>query len=352
MKAFHILTLLNVLISVLLFIGFLSINFELSEKEQLNYSLLQNAKDELISMHQDLVNKPRLNELSLSEAQYESLLQEIENRDLYNRKILNEKSTKSEANKLNKKLESVDFKASDFSQVIKDTLPAVVKITVKIPVEFKEIFEEQKQEAENTLKQKGFKLDDSNKSEESILPVIGSGAIINSNGLIITNKHVANAEEEICNDEFAQEFFTCVGLATIEVISGDGKQSSATISKLSDKYDIALLKTNLKGKALSLSKSDINTGTEIVILGNPQDIDFSATKGIISGINRDLGDGLDNFWLQTDAPINEGNSGGPLINKNGEIVGIATLKLGGLFNPAEGLGFAIPSRIIREELFS
>src|SRR3989344_6450364 len=106
-------------------------------------------------MHQDLVNKPRLNELSLSEAQYESLLQEIENRDLYNRKILNEKSTKSEANKLNKKLESVDFKASDFSQVIKDTLPAVVKITVKIPVEFKEIFEEQKQEAENTLKQKG-----------------------------------------------------------------------------------------------------------------------------------------------------------------------------------------------------
>ena len=66
MKAFHILTLLNVLISVLLFIGFLSINFELSEKEQLNYSLLQNAKDELISMHQDLVNKPKLNELSLS----------------------------------------------------------------------------------------------------------------------------------------------------------------------------------------------------------------------------------------------------------------------------------------------
>ena len=143
--------------------------------------------------------------------------------------------------------------------------------------------------------------------------------------------------------------FVCTGNAEIKVLTSDGKTANANILKLSDNFDLALIETDLvKTSKLNFADSKkITQGQAIIVIGNPFDLKFSVSEGIISYINRDIGDGLGNFWLQTDAAINPGNSGGPLLNKNGEIVGIATLSVPSFF--VQGLGFAIPADVVKKE---
>jgi S1-C subfamily serine protease len=153
----------------------------------------------------------------------------------------------------------------------------------------------------------------------------GSGAFITENQ-IVTNYHVIN------------------GASIIKVLTYDDEQLGAVIIGVNKKVDIAVLQLvdNLTYRSLELGNSDqVKVGEAVVALGNPFGFDFTATQGIISA-KRTAESGLE--YLQMDVPINPGNSGGPVIDSQGEIIGLANFIIQG----SEGLGFAIPSNDVRD----
>ncbi len=158
---------------------------------------------------------------------------------------------------------------------------------------------------------------------------LGSGFVIDSkNGYVITNHHVVNQATEVV------------------VILNDKSEFPARIIGSDAKLDLALLKMKPKKNAQWVSlptgnSEKIRIGETVVAVGNPFGLQHTVTKGIISAKHRTIGIGpFDNF-LQTDASINPGNSGGPLINENGEVVGVNTV-IYSKTGQSGGLGFAIP----------
>lgn len=161
------------------------------------------------------------------------------------------------------------------------------------------------------------------KSESS-----GSGIIIDSNGHIVTNYHVIS------------------GATTVKVKLTSGNEYDATLVGGDEKTDIAVIKINAKEElhVAKLGDSDaVEVGELAVAIGNPlaSELFGTVTAGVISGVNRTMTVGQrDMNLIQTDAAISPGNSGGALINKYGEVIGINSVKL--VDDAAEGLGFAIP----------
>ncbi|MDA8412974.1 MAG: DegQ family serine endoprotease [Desulfobacteraceae bacterium] len=152
---------------------------------------------------------------------------------------------------------------------------------------------------------------------------LGSGVIISADGDIITNNHVVADADEI----------------TVKL--SDHHEYKAKILGTDDKLDIAVLKIDPKGKLpfASLGDSDeMRIGEWVMAIGNPFGLERTVTAGIISAKGRVIGSGPYDDFLQTDASINPGNSGGPLINGNGEVIGINTA----IIASGQGIGFAIP----------
>jgi serine protease Do len=171
-----------------------------------------------------------------------------------------------------------------------------------------------------------------NGQEEGLQSGVGTGIIIDEDGYILTNSHVVS-------DGTAQ---------TITVGLSDGRELSGKVLWNDKSIDLAIVKIEATGlTAAELGDSDdINIGSYAVAIGNPLGLDFerSVTAGVISGLNRTITvtDGqtettMDNL-IQTDAAINAGNSGGPLLNAKGQVIGINSAKA----QNGEGLGFAIP----------
>ncbi|MBI3051967.1 trypsin-like peptidase domain-containing protein [Candidatus Woesearchaeota archaeon] len=291
---------------------------------------------------------PDINELRLR--QLEAQLQDQEllmiSRTSRQKKSIDE--ARKSAKELRRELSDVRGMASDLSSSVDSSMAGVVRIDIEIPIQYTDpwwtFFDTAK--VKDALAKKGYKLSHAS-ADFDVIPVTGSGAFVGS-GKVLTNRHVANAQEEICNDEFLKWLigFNCTGEpATIRVTGSDGRSASGSVSRLSSRYDLALMDTPLAGHKLRLGDSNsLKAGQQVVALGSPEGLDFSATQGIVSATRRDLNDGLGRFWIQTDAPINFGNSGGPLVDRNGEIVGIVTQKLGD-----EGLGFAVPSNAAKSE---
>lgn len=160
---------------------------------------------------------------------------------------------------------------------------------------------------------------------------VGSGVIIDAKGYILTNSHVVGDG----------------GASSISVFLGEGKTVEAKLLWNDRAMDLAVIKIDAPGLvAAELGDSDkLEIGERAIAIGNPLGLAFnrSVTAGFISGINRTIetseGNVVDNL-IQTDAAINRGNSGGPLLNAKGQVIGINTIKIGG--NSAESLGFAIP----------
>ncbi len=157
---------------------------------------------------------------------------------------------------------------------------------------------------------------------------LGSGFIISEEGIIVTNNHVIEGADEIT------------------VILSDETEYTAELLGRDPKADIAVLKIDPKNKkliGLEWGDSDVmRVGDWTIAIGNPLGLGGTVTAGIVSAISRDLGSGPYVKFLQTDASINRGNSGGPLFNLNGKVIGINTAivsQTGGSI----GLGFAIPS---------
>lgn len=339
MNTLKILSFMNTAISIILLLTFVFTNFQIAEQELNNNFMFEQLRSELTQAKSAFAESQR--------TQQNTLFQEIDNKELFYLNQINNKNFNTEEKKINKKLEELKLETADFSETIKDSMHSIVKITVRVFGKYQDWpVEDAKEEIKESFKQKGLIIQEDVEEDMTSITITGSGAFVR-NGIIVTNRHVADAQKEICEDSFVEQFFVCSPEeAEIEITNIKGETSEGSILDLSSQYDLAFLKTYLRGSSLSLS-SEVNTGDEVVALGNPLGIEFTATKGMVSAVNRDLNDGLGKFWLQTDTPINPGNSGGPLVNKEGEVVGIVTQKEG-LFS--EGLGFAIPARVVKEEL--
>jgi len=154
----------------------------------------------------------------------------------------------------------------------------------------------------------------------------GTGFIINEEGYIVTNAHVLSGGNKVY------------------ALTYDEKVKEAAFIGYDAELDIALLKINGSYSKLRLADSDdISIGEKVIAIGNPLGLQFSVSQGIVSGTHRQGSNGLD-AYIQTDAALNPGNSGGPLINKAGRVIGINNFKIGG----GESLGFALESNYIRD----
>ena len=155
-----------------------------------------------------------------------------------------------------------------------------------------------------------------------------TGFIVYNEGFIVTNHHVIS------------------GATKIRIVTYNNDVLDAQLIGSDEIRDIALLKIFGSGyDELNLADSDeLQVGRKVIAIGNPLGLSFTVTEGIISALDREGPNGLKEY-IQTDVSLNPGNSGGPLIDTNGEVVGINNFKVGG---GAEGLGFALESNSIKE----
>ena len=158
----------------------------------------------------------------------------------------------------------------------------------------------------------------------------GSGVIVTDDGHVVTNEHVIR------------------GASRVKIISLDNNVYSAKVVGIDAITDIALLKSDFKGKDISFSDSSaVKIGDVVLAIGNPFGVGQTLTKGIISRTNSGhiTENPLDEF-LQSDAAINPGNSGGAMVNIKCDLIGINTMNLS-LGGGSDGIGLAVPSNLVR-----
>lgn len=208
--------------------------------------------------------------------------------------------------------------ANSVSSIVKAASPAIVKIETKV-----------KQTNNGQNRRNAFQ--QGTQSGDTIENGIGSGFIFDSNGYILTNQHVIDGADEIS-------------------VYVQGYDTPFTAKLLGSSYDLDLAVLQIQGDkafpALKIGSSDnTQVGDWLVAIGNPYDFDYSVTTGVLSAKERTISiddtEGTRNYkhLLQTDTAINPGNSGGPLLNLNGEVIGINTA----VNSEAQGIGFAIPA---------
>lgn len=200
-----------------------------------------------------------------------------------------ERQSNIELERVKRDIDTVSVSAGDFSNIIQKVLPSVVSV----------------------LTDKGQ----------------GSGAFISDDGYVVTNYHVIQNANKLRIYTYDKETF-------------DANLIGTDIS-----LDIAVLKINATYTPLEFDDSnEVKVGEKVIALGNPGGLDFTVTEGIVSATGRKISsNGIG--YLQIDVALNPGNSGGPLVNSRGKIIGINNLKLGGDF---EALGFAIPSNVVND----
>jgi len=224
----------------------------------------------------------------------------------------------------------VDGMRTSYADVVEKTSPAVVRIEA-----------DHKQKASEMQKSpfgdddffKQFGLPQMNQRPQ-VERGLGSGVIVDANGTILTNYHVVE------------------GADTITVAMSDNKTYEAKVIGTDQLSDLAIIKVEATGLPfLSLGDSDkVRVGDIVLAIGNPLGIGQTVTAGIISAKGRRTGlsDGSFEDFLQTDAPINRGNSGGALVNLQGELIGINSQILsGGPSGGSIGIGFSIPSNMAK-----
>ncbi len=217
-----------------------------------------------------------------------------------------------------------------FAPVVKMVAPAVVNIYTKKVV---------KQQALSPFFDdpffKQFFGDQFNfgRSRERIQNALGSGVIVQPDGLVVTNNHVIDGADEI------------------RVVLNDGREFPAKVVSQEEQLDVALVRIDTKGAKLPTltfrDSDDLEVGDLVLAIGDPFGVGQTVTSGIVSGLARTR-TGINDFgfFIQTDAAINPGNSGGALVTTDGKLVGINTAiysQSGG----SVGIGFAIPANIVR-----
>ena len=164
------------------------------------------------------------------------------------------------------------------------------------------------------------------------IEIRGSGFLISSDGYVVTNNHMVN------------------GATKVIVTLDDGTTLQAKVVGRDSKTDLALLKlkTSRKLPFIELGESkDVQPGEWVIAVGNPYGLGGTVTAGIVSARGRDINEGPYDNFIQVDAPINRGNSGGPLITQDGKVIGVNTVILSPSGGGSIGIGFAIPSDTVR-----
>lgn len=217
-----------------------------------------------------------------------------------------------------------------FADLAERLMPAVVNISISATVEqqrsfgpgrppfddfFEEFFNQQRRGAPQSRK----------------VSSLGSGFVIDPSGIIITNNHVVEEADEIT------------------VNFSDGSKLPAEILGRDPKTDLAVLKVKSKRKLPFVPMGDSDkarVGDWVIAIGNPFGLGGSLSAGVISAINRDINAGPYDSFIQTDAAINRGNSGGPLFNLKGEVIGVNSA----IISPSGGsvgIGFSIPANLAK-----
>ncbi len=276
--------------------GFYIIDKRISELNQNLATFKKSTSENLNSLDTKIVQSEKSlsekisNEVSTLNIDVDSLRKDTEKSTKALEDVIKEVEQQSniELEKVKKDIKSVSVSAGDFSQIVEDVLPSVVSI----------------------ITDRGM----------------GSGVFIADNGYVVTNSHVIDSA------------------GYVRIYTYDKKIYNAVLVGSDDSSDIAVLKINASYAPLQFDNSEeIKVGGKVIALGNPKGLDFTVTEGIVSAVNRKVGNSPIGY-IQIDVPLNPGNSGGPLVNTQGKIIGINNLKLGGL----ESLGFAIPSNTVKD----
>lgn len=219
-----------------------------------------------------------------------------------------------------------------FAAVAKELSPTVVNIRTTKNLANKEIYKRFDSPGDDRFDEFFRKFFNNNPEQDLKQRSLGSGFIISKDGYILTNNHVISGADEIL-----------ISLA-------DSEEFKARLVGSDEKTDIALIKIDTKGKDLPvavLGDSDtLDIGEWVIAIGNPFGFGHTLTQGIVSAKSRVIGAGPYDNFIQTDAAINPGNSGGPLINMQGQVVGINTA----IVSSGQGIGFATPINMIKEIL--
>ena len=215
----------------------------------------------------------------------------------------------------------------DLSDLAAKVTPAVVNVAVTLKPDFgaNPALERLRREFAQRFGQRGFRQDSPQPKPQGI----GSGFIIDPAGMIVTNYHVAGRAD------------------SITITLADGRKLPAKLMGGDEKTDIALVKVESDKPLPYVSFGDtgkVRVGEAVMAVGNPFGLGGTVTTGIVSARGRDIQSGPFDDYIQTDAAINRGNSGGPLFDMDGKVIGINTA----IFSPTGGnigLGFAIPANL-------
>ena len=224
-----------------------------------------------------------------------------------------------------------------FAPLIDRVKGAVVSVKVKIvessatssdvPVQWDNLPPEIQQFLKRFGQHNGRPNQNQNQNPQSVMTGEGSGFFVSADGFIVTNNHVV---------EHAK---------TVTVTMLDGKTLDAKVVATDPKTDLAVIKVSEPGDYpfVTFASEKPRIGDWVVAIGNPYGLGGTVTAGILSADGRDIGDGPYDRFLQIDAPINRGNSGGPTFNMQGQVVGVNTA----IYSPSGGsvgIGFAIPAQ--------
>jgi len=220
-----------------------------------------------------------------------------------------------------------------FADVVEKVRPAVVSVRVKTPaadvsgdINPEDFFDVPK----GSPMEKFFRqFQDRNAPRAQSRPgtSLGSGFIISGDGYVVTNDHVVDKGQ------------------SVTVVMDDGTEYAAKVVGVDDKTDLALLKINNPDRDFTyvkFSEDKVRVGDWVVAVGNPFGLGGTVTAGIVSASGRDIGAGPYDDFIQIDAAVNRGNSGGPAFNLKGEVIGVNTA----IFSPSGGnvgIAFAIPA---------
>ena len=215
----------------------------------------------------------------------------------------------------------------DFTGIVQKNAPAVVHVESKYNGNRAQNGPDQGADPQDEFFRRFFGMPSMPSPEEQAHTSLGSGFILSSDGYILTNNHVVDGADEV----------------TVRL--QDRRVLTAKVIGTDPSYDIALLKINATGlPAVTIGDSRaLKAGQWVLAIGSPFGLDYTVTQGIVSAVGRNLGSGDQPFtsFIQTDVPINRGNSGGPLFNLKGEVVGINSQiysNTGGYL----GVAFSIP----------
>jgi len=225
----------------------------------------------------------------------------------------------------------------DFADLAAKVTPAVVNVAVTMKADDEDAMHMSDRSAqsqmEEFMRQFTERFGQMGQGETHRLPqpkvhAVGTGFIVDPSGVIVTNNHVAGNADKIT------------------VTLSDGRKFPAKLLGADEKTDLAVLKINADKPLpyVEFEKGEVRVGEAVMAVGNPFGLGGTVTTGIVSARGRDIQSGPFDDYIQTDAAINRGNSGGPLFDMSGKVIGINTA----IFSPSGGsigLGFAIPASL-------